>query len=87
MQRCPPAASTRMIRGCSADERATCQLDNFRQKMQPDGTGEIWDNQSQRVMMNAFLWVLQALAGCVYGSSGVMKVFFFDKVNDRGQTK
>ena len=31
--------------------------------------------------MNAVLWVLQALAALVYGASGVMKVFMFDKVS------
>ncbi len=31
--------------------------------------------------MNILLWVLQVLAGLVYGSSGVMKVFMFDKVS------
>ncbi len=31
--------------------------------------------------MNVFLWVLQVLAALLYGSSGVMKVFLFDKVS------
>jgi hypothetical protein len=31
--------------------------------------------------MNVLLWVLQVLAALVYGSSGVMKVFMFDKVS------
>jgi hypothetical protein len=31
--------------------------------------------------MNIFLWVLQVLAALVYGASGVMKVFMFDKVS------
>ncbi len=31
--------------------------------------------------MNTVLWVLQALAALVYGASGVMKVFMFDKVS------
>jgi len=30
--------------------------------------------------MNILLWVLQILAALVFGSSGVMKVFMFDKV-------
>jgi uncharacterized membrane protein YphA (DoxX/SURF4 family) len=30
--------------------------------------------------MNIFLWVLQILAALIFGSSGVMKVFMFDKV-------
>ena len=32
-------------------------------------------------MMNMLLWVLQVLAALLYGSSGVMKVFMFDKVS------
>jgi uncharacterized membrane protein YphA (DoxX/SURF4 family) len=32
--------------------------------------------------MNILLWVLQALAALVYGASGVMKVFLFDKVSE-----
>jgi len=31
--------------------------------------------------MNILLWVLQVLAAFVYGASGVMKVFMFDKVS------
>ena len=31
--------------------------------------------------MNILLWVLQVLAALMYGSSGVMKVFLFDKVS------
>ena len=31
--------------------------------------------------MNALLWVLQVLGALLYGSSGVMKVFMFDKVS------
>lgn len=31
--------------------------------------------------MNVLLWVLQALAALLYASSGVMKVFMFDKVS------
>ena len=30
--------------------------------------------------MNLLLWILQALAALVYGASGVMKVFMFDKI-------
>jgi len=33
--------------------------------------------------MNIFLWVLQILAALVYGASGVMKVFMFDKVREQ----
>ena len=31
--------------------------------------------------MNILLWVLQGLAALVYGASGVMKVFMFDKIS------
>ncbi|MEP7043505.1 MAG: DoxX family protein [Dokdonella sp.] len=31
--------------------------------------------------MNILLWVLQILAAILYGSSGVMKVFMFDKIS------
>lgn len=31
--------------------------------------------------MNILLWVLQILAALMYGASGVMKVFLFDKVS------
>lgn len=31
--------------------------------------------------MNILLWVLQVLAALLYGSSGVMKSFVFDKVS------
>jgi len=31
--------------------------------------------------MNTLLWVLQGLAALLYGASGVMKVFLFDKVS------
>jgi len=33
--------------------------------------------------MNILLWVLQVLASLVYGASGVMKVFMFDKINEQ----
>jgi uncharacterized membrane protein YphA (DoxX/SURF4 family) len=32
--------------------------------------------------MNVLLWVLQILAALLYGSSGVMKVFLFDKISE-----
>jgi hypothetical protein len=32
--------------------------------------------------MNILLWVLQALAALLYGASGVMKVFMFDKISE-----
>lgn len=31
--------------------------------------------------MNILLWILQILAAMLYGASGVMKVFMFDKVS------
>lgn len=31
--------------------------------------------------MNILLWVLQVLAALVYGASGVMKVFLFEKIS------
>ena len=31
--------------------------------------------------MNILLWVLQVLAAFLYGASGVMKVFMFDKIS------
>ena len=31
--------------------------------------------------MNIVLWVLQVLAALLYGASGVMKVFMFDKIS------
>ena len=31
--------------------------------------------------MNILLWVLQIIAALLYGSSGVMKVFMFDKIS------
>src|SRR3954466_12564348 len=34
-----------------------------------------------RQTMNIFLWVLQLLTALLYGVSGVMKVFMFDKVS------
>ena len=33
--------------------------------------------------MNILLWVLQILAVLLYGASGVMKVFMFDKVREQ----
>jgi DoxX-like family len=32
--------------------------------------------------MNILLWVLQGLAALLYGASGVMKIFMFDKVSE-----
>ena len=36
--------------------------------------------------MNIALWVLQILAALVYGASGVMKVFMFDKASEGVQS-
>jgi uncharacterized membrane protein YphA (DoxX/SURF4 family) len=33
--------------------------------------------------MNILLWILQVLAALLYGASGVMKVFMFDKVSEQ----
>jgi len=35
----------------------------------------------KRHTMNILLWVLQVLAALLYGASGVMKVFMFDKIS------
>src|SRR6202142_2943960 len=37
----------------------------------------------RRHTMNILLWVLQVLAAVLYGASGVMKVFMFDKVSEQ----
>lgn len=31
--------------------------------------------------MNMLLWILQVIAALLYGSSGVMKIFMFDKIS------
>ncbi len=36
--------------------------------------------------MNILLWVLQVLAALLYGASGVMKVFMFDKASEGVQS-
>ena len=36
---------------------------------------------ARRHTMKVLLWVLQALTALVYGASGVMKVFMFDKAS------
>jgi hypothetical protein len=38
------------------------------------------DAEAEGYAMNILLWILQVLAALLYGSSGVMKVFMFDKV-------
>jgi hypothetical protein len=32
--------------------------------------------------MNMLLWILQVLAALLYGASGIMKVFMFDKISE-----
>lgn len=32
--------------------------------------------------MNILLWVLQAIAALLYGASGIMKTFMFDKISE-----
>lgn len=36
--------------------------------------------------MNILLWILQTLAALLYGASGVMKVFMFDKISQDVQS-
>jgi uncharacterized membrane protein YphA (DoxX/SURF4 family) len=36
--------------------------------------------------MNILLWVLQVLTALIYGASGVMKVFMFDKISQDVQS-
>jgi uncharacterized membrane protein YphA (DoxX/SURF4 family) len=36
--------------------------------------------------MNILLWVLQVLTALVYGASGIMKVFMFDKIQEGVQS-
>ena len=36
--------------------------------------------------MNILLWVLQVLAALLYGASGVMKVFMFDKISQQDRS-
>ncbi len=36
--------------------------------------------------MNTLLWLLQVLAALMYGASGIMKVFMFDKVSEGVQS-
>ena len=36
--------------------------------------------------MNILLWVLQILAAVIYGASGVMKIFMFDKISQDVQS-
>ncbi len=39
------------------------------------------DHGTPNHTMNILLWILQGLAALLYGSSGVMKVFMFDKIS------
>ena len=36
--------------------------------------------------MNILLWVLQVVAALMYGASGVMKIFMFDKISGQVQS-
>src|SRR5207245_11414554 len=45
-------------------------------------TGEQSESREE-LAMNILLWVLQVLAALLYGSSGIMKVFMFDKVSEQ----
>src|SRR3954468_20952110 len=42
-------------------------------------TGDVFSGR--RHTMNILLWVLQVLTALLYGASGVMKVFMYDKVS------
>src|SRR6185369_12608482 len=52
---------------------------------EPSSYSFFWDSIGPRntegTAMNILLWVLQVLAALLYGASGVMKVFLFDKVS------
>ncbi len=37
--------------------------------------------ETRRYTLNTLLWVLQVLAALIYGASGVMKIFMFDKIS------
>jgi hypothetical protein len=53
-----------------------------------DAAQGVWDTlcraaaQAEGHMMNMLLWILQVLAALLYGSSGVMKVFMFEKISE-----
>jgi hypothetical protein len=47
-----------------------------------EGPNVVYVYGTGRHAMNFFLWVLQVLAALLYGVSGVMKVFMFDKVSE-----
>ena len=34
--------------------------------------------------MNVLLWIVQLLAALLYGASGVMKLFLFDRISGEG---
>jgi hypothetical protein len=44
------------------------------------------DEAGRRHTMNILLWVLQILAALLYGASGVMKAFMFNKVSEGVQS-
>ncbi len=49
--------------------------------MQKSPNTRLRGNRGKRTM-NMLLWVLQVLAAFLYGASGVMKVFMFDKASE-----
>jgi uncharacterized membrane protein YphA (DoxX/SURF4 family) len=51
-------------------------------KICSNGRAYLSQDTGRRHTMNILLWVLQALAALLYGASGVMKVFMFDKVSE-----
>jgi hypothetical protein len=58
--------------GIPRPSRGTGSRENRTQPPQETGTTQT---------MNILLWVLQVIAALLYGASGVMKVFLFDKVS------
>ena len=44
----------------------------------PDGRAAV---EATADTMNILLWILQILAALIYGASGVMKIFMFDKIS------
>jgi outer membrane lipoprotein-sorting protein/uncharacterized membrane protein YphA (DoxX/SURF4 family) len=47
----------------------------------PDLVGHADTDTGRRHPMNILLWVLQVLAALLYGASGTMKIFMFDKIS------
>ena len=63
--------------------RRRCDDDQFRAgaEAQPARPGRAESGNREEATMNILLWVLQILAALLYGSSGIMKVFLFEKVS------